>query len=150
MNSSSGISKSAPSGKGLWPAFWLLPSSRESKPEIDVMEVLGHRTTALELHFHYKDAAGKTKSAGTEVIVDDLSAGWHIYGCDWTADKIVWYLDGREVWRYTRRDFVPREPMYLILNLAVGGKWPGKPDTATAFPTNFDIDYVRVWQGRGR
>ncbi len=135
-----------PSGQGLWPAFWLLPSTRESKPEIDVMELLGHRPGRLELHFHYRDETGEARNVGHKVETEDLSEDWHVYGVDWSEEAIVWYLDGQEVWRYEERQHIPDEPMYMILNLAVGGDWPGPPDSSTRFPAVFEIDYVRVWK----
>lgn len=135
-----------PAGQGLWPAFWMLPSSHDSLPEIDIMEVLGHDPSRLEMHFHHPDANGRKKSEGHDVVTTDLSAGWHVYGVDWSPDRIVWYLDGKEVWRHAEPDEVPNEPMYLLINLAVGGTWPGSPDRTTPFPARFLIDYVRAWQ----
>ncbi|MEP1929865.1 MAG: glycoside hydrolase family 16 protein, partial [Roseibium sp.] len=114
-----------PSGQGLWPAFWLLPSSLEPKPEIDVVEVLGRRPEFLEMNFHYRDDDGEPKNIGHSVETVDLTKGWHTYSVDWRSDKIVWYLDGVEMWRYSEAQRIPNEPMYLLLNLAVGGNWPG-------------------------
>ncbi len=135
-----------PSGQGLWPAFWMLPSSRESKPEIDIMELLGHRTDVLELHFHYRNDAGESRNVGHEVATWDLAQGWHTYGVEWSEREIVWYLDGWEVWRYEERARIPNEPMYMIINLAVGGDWPGDPNSETKFPAIMKIDYVRAWK----
>jgi beta-glucanase (GH16 family) len=135
-----------PSGQGLWPAFWMLPSSRESKPEIDIMELLGHRPEQLELHFHYRNDAGDSRNVGHKVRTSDLSAGWNTDGVEWSAQQIVWYLDGVEVWRYGDRQRIPDEPMYMLLNLAVGGDWPGAPDATTKFPAVMEVDYVRAWK----
>ena len=135
-----------PSGKGLWPALWMLPASRESRPEIDIMEVLGHTPKLLRLHVHTEKADGGRKSVGEDVKTVDLSKGWHVYGLTWEADAIIWYLDGKEVWRQDNPEGIPNEPMYLLMNLAVGGNWPGRPDRSTKFPADFLIDYVRVWQ----
>lgn len=137
----------APSGQGLWPAVWMLPSDHRSRPEIDIMEVLGHRPDVLELHYHY-DTSDGAQRAGHEVKTTDLSRAWHVYGVLWSPDAIVWYLDGREVWRYTDRRTISSEPMYLIINLAVGGNWPGPPDATTRFPATLLVDYVRIWQER--
>lgn len=135
-----------PSGQGLWSAVWMLPSDHESKPEIDIMEVLGHRPDTLEMHFHcgYGDCAGR--SYGSEVATRDLTQDWRVYGLEWGPEAIVWYLDGVPRWRFTDTAAIPNEPMYLLLNLAVGGDWPGDPDASTRFPAHFDVDYVRVWQ----
>lgn len=136
----------APAGQGLWSALWLLPSDHNSKPEIDVMEVLGHQPEVLELHYHYENSAGERRSVGHEVKTSDLSRDWHVYAVEWNPEEIVWYLDGRPVWRYTDARRISHEPMYLLMNLAVGGDWPGAPDETTEFPALFLIDYVRVWQ----
>lgn len=135
-----------PSGQGLWPAIWLLPSTHRSLPEIDVMEVLGHRPNVLEMHFHYLGDSGQRRTANRRITVDDLSLGWHVYGLEWSPSAIIWYLDGVERWRFTDGAAIPREPMYLLINLAVGGTWPGAPNEATRFPAQFLIDYVRIWQ----
>ena len=76
----------------------------------------------------------------------DLSSDWHIYGLLWRSDALIWYLDGIEQWRFTKVEHVPRQPMYILLTLAVGGNWPGPPNKATRFPAEFAVDYVRVWQ----
>lgn len=133
-----------PRGKGLWPAIWLLPSDHESKPEIDIMEVLGHAPDVLEMHYHHR-LADQDMSFGSDRIVSDMSADWNVFGLEWTPDAIIWFFNGEEVWRFTDRRLISNEPMYLILNLAVGGDWPGDPDEDTEFPARFDIDYVRVW-----
>ena len=135
-----------PAGKGLWPALWLLPANRESRPEIDIMEMLGDSPNLLRMHVHYNDSHGQRKSIGEDFTAADLTEDWHVFGLRWESKAIVWYLDGMEVWRFTDFKNIPREPMYLLMNLAVGGTWPGKPDRTTKFPAEFQIDYVRVWQ----
>lgn len=137
-----------PGGQGMWPAFWLLPVSLESEPEIDIMEVLGHRPNVLELHFQYLDDDGEDVSVGHEVTGPDMTKDYHVYGVEWTSERIVWYFDGREVWRYTDKRRIPDEPMYMIVNLAVGGDWPGNPDSSTTFPARMKVDYVRAWSRR--
>lgn len=140
------IRAKVPAGQGLWSAFWTLPVTRESKPEIDVMEVLGHRADVLEMHFHYRNDKGDSRSVGHEVETVDLASDWQVYGLEWSEEAIVWYLNGEEVWRYEEKERIPSEPLYLLLNLAVGGDWPGAPDETTVFPAHYVIDYVRVWQ----
>jgi beta-glucanase (GH16 family) len=137
-----------PAGTGLWPAFWLLPVDHQSRPEIDVVELLGDETDVLRMHFHFRDD-GERRSVGTDRDVADLAGGWHTYGLDWSPDHLVWYLDGAAVWRFDEARHVPDQPMYLILNLAVGGDYPGPPDETTRFPATFEIDYVRVWKEQG-
>lgn len=135
-----------PSGQGLWPALWLLPEDRNTRPEIDIMEVLGDTPDKLRMHFHYIDRGGKKRSAGKTVTVSDMSQDWHVFGLRWEPGAIIWYLDGIEQWRYDDARYIPDEPMYLLMNLAVGGEWPGPPDSNTRFPSDFLIDYVRVWR----
>lgn len=135
-----------PAGKGFWAAIWLLPETRESRPEIDIMEVLGDSARTLRMHYHYIDAAGAKKSVGENVVTPNLTKDWHVYGVTWDRDRIVWYLDGKEVWRHADAATISSEDMYLLLNLAVGGEWPGPPSRKTRFPSDYLIDYVRIWQ----
>ena len=123
-----------PSGDALWPAIWLLNASLNPAPEIDIVEILGQDPNTVEMHFHYSDEHnyyGEGKA--------------HIFGLDWNPDYTAWYVDGVERWRSDSPQ-VPKEPMYLIMNLAVGGDWPGSPTADTPFPSFFEIDYIRVWE----
>ena len=138
----------APSGRGLWSALWLLPLSQQSRPEIDVIEILGHQPRRLHVHFHYVQD-GQDKSVGRGWMGAHVSRRWHVYSVDWSPRKIVWSVDGRAQLRFTRVSSIPHEPMYMLFNLAVGGEWPGDPTRSTPFPSSVDVDYVRVWQ-RGR
>jgi beta-glucanase (GH16 family) len=135
-----------PAGKGLWPALWMLPGDHKSRPEIDIMETYGDSPSLLRMHVHYDDIDGHEKSVGETAKTVDLTEGWHVFGLEWEPNAIAWYLDGIQVWRYTDVANIPREQMYLLMNLAVGSSGPGKPDRTTNFPAEFLIDYVRVWQ----
>jgi hypothetical protein len=133
-----------PKGRGLWPAFWLLPPSGAWPPEIDIMEVLGDDTTTLHTSWHSQE----TRAHTTETIstqVPDLSADFHAYALEWDKDEIKWFFDGVEVARKsTPADM--RQPMYVLANLAVGGGWPKDPDASTKFPAVFAIDWIRVYR----
>jgi beta-glucanase (GH16 family) len=135
-----------PSGTGLWPAFWMLPASYRSRPEIDVMEILGHSPSTQNMTLHYLDRWGGRGDPGATWTGPDFSADWHTFGVDWQPGVIVWYVDGVERWRFSRASAIPREPMYLLLNLAVGGPWAGAPDESTSLPSHLHVDYVRLWQ----
>jgi beta-glucanase (GH16 family) len=136
-----------PKGRGLWPAFWLLPVDRSWPPEIDVLEILGHETTVLHTNAHSK-ASGKHTDAPAVVQVSDTSAAFHTYSVDWEKDEIKWYFDGVEVARApTPGDM--HKPMYFLANLAVGGNWPGSPDASTQFPAAFAIKWIRAWRRDG-
>jgi beta-glucanase (GH16 family) len=134
-----------PTGKGLWSAFWLLPASRVSKPEIDVFEIYGDQPSVANLHLHFRDHNGREHAPGKEVADSRLRAGWHTFSVDWRPGSLVWRIDGVRRWRVRGRA-VPRTKMYLIANLAIAGESSGPPDAATRFPSSFKIDYIRVWR----
>jgi len=157
-----------PGGKGLWPAHWLYPQNRdwemeqlmalavtnklektipEERPwysEIDIMEFLGHTNVIYgTLHYHTFEGLKKT-SSGKLKSKANFTNEFHIYALEWEPDRIRWYVDDRMI--HTTTNGIPHTPHYLILNTAVGGKWPGNPTNTTVFPQNHDIDYVRVYQ----
>jgi beta-glucanase (GH16 family) len=144
------IRAKVPAGQGLWPAFWMLPATHQSKPEIDVMEILGDEPQTLHMYFHYLDKDGSADQDGTSWTGPDFSKDWHTFAVDWQPEAITWYVDGVERKRYDEITHVPAEPMYLLANLAVGGDWPGPPDRSTLFPSNYEIDYIRVWRREDR
>lgn len=137
------IRANVPNGRGIWPAFWLLPESRRSLPEIDVMEIIGQNADNVSMNFHYRTASGRELAPGGNSYEPGLTAGWHTFAVNWRPGKLVWLIDGVPRWHFSG-PAVPDEPMYLIANLAVGGDWPGRPDSSTRFPTAFKLDYVRV------
>lgn len=129
----------APGTPGAWSAVWLLPASRNPLPEIDLLEVYGHYPDMAQMMFH--DASGVRH--GENHTVDGLTEGWHDVVLDWAPGSLVWSIDG--VPRVSvEGDMVPDEPMYLVLNLAVGGPIGG-PAPADAYPATFRVDRVRVW-----
>lgn len=135
-----------PKGLGLWPAIWMVPSDgRDHLPEIDVLEVLGHQPSVIYQYAHPDGGDDKTQYLyGGSIQVDmvDTSNDFHTYGLEWTPEYIAWFVDGQETQRVKNFAF---EPHYYIINLAVGGYWPGYPDKSTAFPASVDIDYVRIY-----
>ncbi len=140
-----------PSGQGLWPALWLLPFNDEDPgkwpPEIDIMEVLGDDPTTVHMHYHYLNASGSHTDSGENYQGVNFANDYHTYAVSWEPGAIKWFIDGVERrTAFTDSAFIPNEPMYFIANLAVGGDWPGAPDSSTVFPSNFLIDYVRIWQ----
>ncbi|MDQ3898297.1 MAG: family 16 glycosylhydrolase [Actinomycetota bacterium] len=137
-----------PRGQGLWPAFWTLPADYSWPPEIDAMEILGHQPDTTFMHYHYNDASGAHQGPGKSWTGPDFSADWHTFGVDWQPGSLVWYVDGVERWRFTDPS-VTSKASYLVLNLAVGGTWPGSPDASTVFPSDYLVDYVRVFDRFG-
>ena len=135
-----------PEGQGLWPAFWLLADHNTWPPELDVMEVIGSQTNYVHQTTHTGAGVNQGKATWSN---EKLSAGFHTYGMDWTASTITYYLDGKATFTMaTPADL--HTPMYMLLNLAVGGNWPGDPnDNMDWSKANYNIDYVRVYQHTG-
>lgn len=132
-----------PKGKGLWPAFWLLPENRAWPPEIDVLEVLGDNTKKLYVSWH-SNVGGKHTADSKAIDVPDMSEDFHTYSVVWEKDTLMWFFDDVQVAsRPTPEDF--HLPMYMLINLAVGGGWPGSPDKTTPFPARYTIDWVRAY-----
>lgn len=134
-----------PKGKGLWPAFWLVPADGSWPPEIDIVEVLGHSPSTIFQTYHYFDATNTRQKAGGVYQAHDVSSTFSTFGLDWRPELLIWYVDGRESFRFSGPG-VTAKSMYVLLNLAVGGSWPGDPDATTAFPAAMEVDYVRVFE----
>lgn len=133
-----------PKGQGFWPAFWMDRQDLKWPPEIDVMEVLGRDVTKLYTTVHTQQN-GTHESAGKECIVADMSSGFHTYGVDWEKDFTVFYFDRAEVFR-TPTPADMHEPMFLMVNLGVGGSWGGPADASTPLPGRYLIDYVKAYK----
>jgi len=128
-----------PKGQGIWPAFWL---TNDSTLEIDGFEMLGDRPTRIYQTLHQnKQMVHSTYHDGP-----DYSAAFHTYAIDWQPTYVKWYIDG--VLTMTHNAAMPSDGLYICLNTAVGGSWPGAPDASTVFPVRYDIDYVRVWDSK--
>lgn len=127
-----------PAGKGLWPAFWLLPEDLSWPPEVDIMESVGDPS---KYYVTYHSAAAR--DSGTETPI--APNAFHVFAVSWDRENVVWYLDGREVKRLpTPADM--HKPMFMIANLALGGDWAGYPDATTPFPATYEIDYIRAYR----
>jgi beta-glucanase (GH16 family) len=131
-----------PRTQGIWPALWLLPEN-QWPPEIDVMELLGHEPNKVYFTHHYGTPQAP-RNQSSSFVGPDFSADFHNFACEWWPDRIEWFVDG--TLRATHRNAIPRMPMYLIMNVAVGGFWPGYPDGTTTFPQRMEMDWVRVWE----
>ena len=139
-----------PAGTGLWSAFWLLPSFDQWPegvavlPEIDVMEHLGHEPSTFHTTVH-TNQSGELKSYPYDTTVSkNLTREFHLYSVVWTESSVDWYLDKQWVASHpTPKDFT--KPVHFLLNLAVGGSWPGSPDKMTRFPARYQVDYVRAY-----
>ena len=130
-------------GKGLWPCFWLLPASKLWPPDMSVMECLGHEPTTVHLAYHYTDPTGKPATSSTYFTGPDFTAEYHTFCMEWSPGKLQFYVDNYE--RY-HTNASPQEQMYLLVNMAVGGNFPGNPDATTIFPAEMRVDHIRVSQ----
>ena len=140
-----------PYGQGLWPAFWMLGANIDqvSWPHCGELDLLEHVNNENVVHgTHHYDNNGHVFLGGS--VACDASE-FQVYGIEWTPTTIQWSLNGNVYYTtnigpgaVSKEEF--HEPFYLILNLAVGGNWPGSPDGTTSFPALMEVDYVRVYQ----
>ncbi len=155
-----------PRGQGIWPAFWMLGANIDSVGwptcgEVDIMENIGKTSDQGTDHgtihgpqnpgpdYNYGSGVGGTYILpGGAALADDF----HIYAVEWTTNQIKWFLDNHQFFTATpatlpnNATWVFTQPQYVILNVAVGGNWPGNPDGTTVFPQQMLVDYVRVYQ----
>jgi beta-glucanase (GH16 family) len=150
-----------PQGQGIWPAFWMLGNDFGTTArwpdcgEIDIMENIGKEPAIVHGTIHgpgYSGGQGPSAAfalPGGRKFADDF----HVFAIEWDPDVIRWYVDGTLYGTQTRasagaagKKWVFDHPFFLILNVAVGGNWPGSPDGATVFPQKMLVDYVRVHQ----
>jgi hypothetical protein len=141
------MSAKLPGGKGIWPAFWLLPADKSWPPEIDVMEVVGVEPSTLYTSLHSNVPIRETAlGRGTDTHLD-LSADFHEYAVDWGPERIYWYFDRKLVYTQpTPPDL--HKPCYIIANVGVGkpNVWGGAPDALTHFPATMQVAYIKAWQ----
>ncbi len=144
-----------PSGQGIWPAFWML-GANAAWPfggEIDIMEYIGKTPDTIYQTVHGPGYSG-ARGIGSHfaLTTDSLKKDFHVFAIEWAPNEIHWFVDDQEVFTVTP-DQIPSgtqwvydHPLFIILNLAVGGSWPGFPDETTVFPQQLQVDYVRVYQ----
>ena len=135
-----------PGTQGIWPAFWLLPQDGVWPPEIDIMEFLGHQPTKVygTNHWPIPGQPGVSQYETHDFVGPNFTNGYNTFRCDWWPDRVEFYVN--DTLFATNRTAVPQVPMFVILNTAVGGTWPGNPNASTVFPQQFKVDYVRVSQ----
>ena len=146
-----------PSGKGTWPAFWMMPQNFESWPrdgEIDIMEYVGYDKNVVHSSVHtqaYNHTINTQKTATKKI--ENAETEFHVYAVEWTEDKIVGYVDGEAYFTFKNdgkgdiNTWPFNKPFYLKLNLAWGGDWGGAQGIdESALPATFEIDYVRVYK----
>lgn len=150
-----------PYGQGLWPAIWMLPTDWvyggwAASGEIDIMELLGHEPYKVyaTLHFGGQWPNNQHSSAGTYELQSGTFAGdFHTFALEWEREEMRWYVDGTHYgtmnqWSSDNQPYpAPFDKRFhLLLNVAVGGNWPGNPDLTTVFPQQMEVDYVRVYE----
>jgi len=146
-----------PTGKGIWPAFWLLGDNHETAEwpncgEIDILETIGAPDTIYST-IHGPGYSG-SKGPSTKYPLptgESVHTGFHLYAVEWSPNDIKFFFDDHLIAERTPADLPPNttwvydHPFYILLNLAVGGYWPGNPDGTTTFPQQMLVDYVRVY-----
>ena len=143
-----------PKGKGIWPALWMLGTNIDQNPwpacgELDIMEMVGNDPTKVFGTVHYNNN-GYVKSDGfLKLSTGDFSDKFHVFSVLWDLDIIIWYVDNQpfKTFRRSPGSVYPfNNPFYFVLNVAVGGQWPGDPDGTTVFPQQMTVDYIRVFR----
>ncbi len=150
-----------PKGKGLWPAVWMLPTDWKyggwaSSGEIDIMELVGNDPTTVWGSLHYGGEYPNnfhTNASFVQTDSTDFSDDFHLFSIEWMPGEIRWYVDSQlyqtiSEW-YTEQGIYPAPfdaRFHLLLNVAVGGNWPGAPDSTTSFPQRMYVDFIRVYE----
>ncbi|MFC4362239.1 family 16 glycosylhydrolase [Simiduia curdlanivorans] len=146
-----------PQTQGIWPAFWALGNAFGSQGwpqggEIDIMEHVGYEPTLTHGALHGPGYSGNTPITGTHNLGENVNANYHVYAVEWSTSEIRWFVDGHNFYTASRAQveqygqWVYDQPFWLLLNVAVGGNWPGSPDGSSTFPQKMLVDYVRVYQ----
>ena len=146
-----------PQTQGIWPAFWMLGNDIGSVGwpacgELDIMEHVGFEPSITHGAMHGPNYSGNTPFAGTYFLSEQVNANYHVYAIEWNSTTVRWYVDGNLFYTVTKSqvqsygNWVFDHPMFLILNVAVGGNWPGSPNGSSVFPQRMYVDYIRVYQ----
>jgi len=168
-----------PTGRGIWPAIWMLPQEEKygswaASGEIDIMEAKGHEPNKVHGTLHFGTRWPHNAEATRSYVLPNKGtiADFHVYALEWGPGEVRWSVDGKLYstqsfwWSSSKTDrgkgVKPKReadlqpwpapfdrPFYLVLNVAVGGKFPGKPDKTTKFPAEMVVDYVRVYEKVG-
>ncbi|MCF8228364.1 MAG: glycoside hydrolase family 16 protein [Bacteroidales bacterium] len=144
-----------PQGKGMWPALWMMGNdfNQVGWPncgEIDIMEMIGGMENTCHGTAHWDDGQGHASyGQSTTVSPETLAEAYHVFSIVWDESSIKWFVDAK---MYNELSIVEasmsefHQEFWFIINVAVGGNWPGSPDATTVFPQQMKVDYVRVFQ----
>lgn len=136
-----------PTGRGIWPAFWMEGANSLDAPwpydgEIDVIEVNNQKPGLVEASVH-----APTINHGSYLqLSTSLSASYHVYSVEWTPKGITWLIDGHAYGHVTTKGAPFNQPFFLLLDVAVGGTWPGSPTASTKFPAQMDVSWIHVYK----
>ncbi len=153
------IRAKAPIAQGIWPALWMLGDNitTESWPacgEIDIMEIIGKEPSTLfgTLHWGNKGQTSSTnKGNNVKLVNETMGDKFRVYSFIWDENSITWLLDNKQFHSVKKSEVNANnypfdKPFFFIMNVAVGGNWPGNPDGTTTFPQRMFVDYVRVFK----
>jgi beta-glucanase (GH16 family) len=150
-----------PKGQGLWPAIWMLGNNISQSGygwpacgEIDIMELLGNNYQKVYSTVHwgqYNTSSHDSKGGNYTLSTGNFYDTFHVFSMQWDATKMVFMVDEINILTANKSDMTTGtypfdKPFFFILNVAVGGTWPGNPDVSTIFPQRMIVDYVRVFQ----
>jgi beta-glucanase (GH16 family) len=147
-----------PKGQGIWPALWMLGQNVDEVGwpkcgEIDIMELLGHAPDTVYGTLHWGAGESEHRSQGDRFALKagNFSDDFHVFSLLWEKGSLQILVDDHPCFSMTRQQFATDnypfdKPQYFLFNIAVGGDWPGSPDTATVFPQQMLVDYIRVFQ----
>jgi len=148
-----------PKGQGIWPAFWMLGSDFDAIGwpacgEVDIMENVGNEPSRIHGSLHGPGYSGGNPLTGAFDLPNRarFSDDYHVFALEWEPQSMRFYVDNTLFETQTAGDLPPGKtwafdhPFFLVLNVAVGGYWPGSPNAATQFPTSMLVDYVRVYR----
>ncbi len=148
-----------PAGQGMWPAFWMLGNDVGSVGwpkcgEIDIMENIGGEPGTVHGSLHSSSTVSRTSDSTASFslpVGQDVAADFHLYAVEWEPRTVRFYVDSNLYATFTQSQWPAGgswafdHPFFIILNVAVGGSWPGSPDSTTVFPQHMLVDYVRVY-----
>lgn len=146
-----------PKGQGIWPALWMLGNNIATTPwpacgEIDILELLGNnpKTAYGTIHWGVAGAASTHIGGNSTLSSDTFSDKFHVFSLKWSASQLSFLIDDATYFTATKSqingDYPFDKPFFFIMNVAVGGNWPGNPNETTLFPQRMIVDYVRVFQ----
>ena len=145
-------------GQGIWPAIWMLPTDWmyggwSESGEIDIMEHVGYDPGRVHGSIHTGSYNHKINTQrGGSKLLDKISSKFYVYAIEWYEDRIDFLIDDSKYFSFQndgKNDFNTwpfNQRFHLLINIAVGGDWPGSPDETTQFPTEMELEYVRVYE----